>query len=71
MSSEKKPLTKRQQQVLDFIKQFKRENDYMPTYKEIEQGLNGHDSAIHLTVKKIAEKGWILQDRRHRMMKLL
>ena len=64
-------LTNTQKETLDAIKQFHKKNGYMPTYKELEEILGVPDSSIYATCKRIAEKGYIQQDRRPRRMKIL
>lgn len=67
----REPLTERQQEVLDFIKDFKRKNGMMPTYQEIAAGLGCIDSSVYPTIKRIAAKGYIRQDRRPRCLEIL
>lgn len=69
--SRKKALTKRQLETFQFIENFHKKNGCMPTYQEIAEGLGIHDSGAHINCKKLAEKGWIKQDRRPRMIKIL
>lgn len=69
--SRKKALTKRQLETFQFIKNFYKKTGYMPTYQEIAEGLDIHASGAHVNCKKLVEKGWIQQDRRPRMIKIL
>ena len=67
----KEPLTERQAEVLKAIKDFHKKHGCMPTYQELAEVCNTVDSSIYLTVTRIAEKGWIKQDRRPRRLKIL
>lgn len=71
MSKKNGELTERQAEVLQFVKDFQKCNGYFPTYAEIGTGLGVSDSTVYITVKRIAQKGFIQQDRRPRMMKIL
>ena len=71
MSKKDGKLTKRQAEILQFIKDFHKRNGYFPTYAEIGAGLGINDSTAYITIKRIAQKGFIQQDRRPRMMKIL
>lgn len=67
----KEELTRFQEDTLNAIKRLYKRNRYMPTYKEIGEELGICGSGVYCNCKKLAEKGWIKQDRRPRMMKLL
>ena len=67
----KEPLTKTQEKTLNAIKKFHQKNGYMPTYQELAEILEQRPSSIFLTIRRIAAKGWIQQDRRPRMIKIL
>ena len=67
----KQELTERQAETLKFIKDFYKKNGCMPTYAEIAAGMGINDSVVYVTVKRIATKGYIQQDRRPRKMKVL
>lgn len=55
-----KSLTKKQRQVLDFIKQFIDTQGYAPSYEEIAAGLGlSSQSTIHVHVENLREKGYL------------
>lgn len=54
------PITKRQKDVLDFIKRFKTKKKYPPTQEEIRDGLKlSAVSTIHQHIKALIEKGYL------------
>lgn len=56
-------LSKKQQQVLDFIKAFIEEKNYGPSVREIAEGLNlNSPSTVHNHLKNLEEKGYIVRD---------
>ena len=56
----KKSLTKRQAEILDFIKKFIAKNGYSPSFREIGEGMDISSSAtIHSHLNNLVEKGWI------------
>ena len=67
----KQPLTKRQAEILQAIKDFNKQHGCMPTYAELAQLLNQRASGLFPTIRRMAEKGYIQQDRRPRRMKIL
>lgn len=56
-------LTKRQKQILDFIKKFIQKNDYSPSYAEIKKhfGLSSF-STIHFHIEKLKEGGYLTKE---------
>ena len=53
-------ITKRQQDTLNFMKQFKEEKGYMPTIREICKGINvTSPGTAHSHLKKLINKGYI------------
>ena len=51
-------LTKKQKQIIDFISEFTRENNYSPSYREIMAGLGlSSVSAVAEHVENLVEKG--------------
>lgn len=67
----KATLTKTQERVLEFIKEYKDKHGCMPTYQECADGLGVKIPSVYCVIKRIAAKGFIQQDHRARMMKLL
>lgn len=67
----KEPLTKAQEKAYVAIKQFYKKNRCMPTYAELAEILGVPDSSVHATCKRLATKGYIQQNRKPRMMKIL
>lgn len=58
----KQTLTKKQKQLLDFIRQFSAEYGYAPTFREIMDGLNYHSVAtVAQHVENLVSKGFILK----------
>lgn len=54
------PITKRQKEVLDFIKKFIKKKKYPPTLEEIRDGLKlSAVSTIHQHVEALVEKGYL------------
>jgi len=57
---EKKALTKRQNDILEYIKKFINENGYSPSIRELCKGMNLSSTAsVYDQLKKIEEKGYI------------
>ena len=57
---EKKALTKRQNDILNYIKSFIKENGYSPSIRELCKGLSMSSTAsVYDQLKKIEEKGYI------------
>jgi len=55
-----KPLTPRQKQVLDYIKEYISQHDYAPTYEEIGQAVRLSSTAtIHNHIRALVKKGYI------------
>ncbi|MBI5251213.1 MAG: transcriptional repressor LexA [Desulfomonile tiedjei] len=53
-------LTKKQKQVLDYIRSFIAENEHAPSYEEIAHGLGlSSPSTIHSHVEKLEQKGYL------------
>ncbi len=52
-------LTKKQKQILDFIKKFIKENDYSPSIKEVAKHFKLAISTIHQHIEAIKEKGYL------------
>ncbi len=61
MNSETKPnLTKKQKQVLDYIKKFVQAYDYAPSYEEIARGIGlSSPSTIYVHVVNLIHKGYL------------
>jgi repressor LexA len=58
--SEKKPLTKVQKEVFDYVKGFIRENGISPCMREIQQGLDYEStSPVHKHVQTLCKKGYL------------
>ena len=56
-------LTKRQSQILDYIKQFALDYDYSPSYREIGEALGiSSPSTIHQHIQSLREKGYLNTD---------
>lgn len=56
-------LSKRQQQVYDFIKSYIEEKSYGPTVREIAEAVNlSSPSTVHVHLKNLEEKGFIVRD---------
>jgi repressor LexA len=56
----KQYLTKKQKQVLDYIKEFVQEHDYAPSYEEIAQGVGlASPSNIYVHVVNLIVKGYL------------
>lgn len=56
-------LTKRQKQTLDFIEEFKKDNDMAPSLEEIRQHLNlSSVSTAHYHVKKLKDTGYLQKE---------
>src|SRR3989338_8994983 len=54
------PITKRQKEVLDFVKKFINKKKYPPTLEEIRDGLKlSAVSTIHQHIEALAEKGYL------------
>lgn len=71
MNKKKQKLTRIQEETLGVIKLFYKRHGIMPTYGELGEALGICDSGAYTNCRKLAEKGWIKQDRRPRMMKIL
>jgi len=59
-----KELSRRQQEVFDFIKMYCKENGYSPSLADIAKGLNLHDSTVATYVQLLKEKGAVQSDYR-------
>ena len=61
MNPKRKPyLTKKQKQVLDYIKEFVQEHNYAPTYEEIAAGIGlSSPSTIYVHVVNLIVKGYL------------
>lgn len=56
-------LTKRQKQTLDYIKKFKKKNDYAPSLEEIKKHLRlSSVSTAHYHVKQLQESGYLQKE---------
>ncbi|MEJ2678233.1 MAG: transcriptional repressor LexA [Gemmatimonadota bacterium] len=54
------PLTKRQKEILDFVKQFLEENGYAPSFEEIARHFNYSSLAtVHEHLENLRQKGFI------------
>lgn len=57
-------ITKRQKQVLDFIKSYKKKNKYSPSLEEIKENLGiSSISTAHFHVKKLEELGYLTKQK--------
>lgn len=57
------PLTKRQRAVYEFIESYIREKGYGPTVREIAEAVNlSSPSTVHVHLKTLEEKGYIVRD---------
>lgn len=57
---EKVEMTKREQDVYDYILGYRREKRLSPSMREIAAGMGLHSaSTIHVHVKKLIDKGWL------------
>jgi len=58
---EKIPLTKREQQIFDYVLCYRMEKQYSPNMREICAGVGlNSTSCIHKYIYSMAEKGWLL-----------
>lgn len=58
-----KNLTKRQRQILDFLNEFKKDQGYSPSYREIGEHFNFTSlGTVHAHVKALEEKGFLKTD---------
>lgn len=55
----RKPLSPRQQEVLDHIKQFIAEHGYSPTYKELAEPLGVNIGTIRQHCDMLVQKAWL------------
>ena len=63
MSQDQKNLTKKQNEVLEFIKKFTLQKGYPPTVREICEGVSlKSTSSVHAHLEKLEEKGLIRKD---------
>lgn len=61
---QRRPLTQRQQDLLDFIKEFSERQKYPPTFKEIRDGLAwSTKSLVDYHLLKLEEYGYIKRAR--------
>ena len=69
---ERTELTERQHEIFDWICQFRIENDYPPSIREIGKQFNFSEKAAFDYVNTFAKKGWIsVQHNRPRSIKIL
>lgn len=60
-----KPLTPRQKQILDVIRDFMQEHGYMPSYREIAKlTKNSSPATIHQYISTLKEKGYLANQSR-------
>jgi repressor LexA len=55
----KKPLTTREEQILDFIREFRRKNSYSPTREEIAEHFGFYKNAATDHLKSLERKGFV------------
>lgn len=67
----KEALTTRQKECLDFIKKFRTRTGFIPTYKEIAEGLKTQESTAYMICKRTAAKGWLKLSRSPRAIIIL
>lgn len=70
-NKKKKTLTKKQQEMFDFIVEFKQRNDYMPTYKEMAKSLGISTTSAYTLCSRLQEKGYIRLSRMPRRIEIL
>lgn len=71
LKKKKKMLTKRQKEMLDFIVEFKRKNDYMPSYKEMADHFKTSTSSVYVMCSRLQEKGYLRLSRMPRRIEIL
>lgn len=72
MKTKSTDITKRQQDVLNFMKQFKAEKGYMPTIREICKGINVNAPAtVHTHFKELIKKGYIEKNEGNRAYRIV
>ena len=65
-------ITKRQQDTLNFMKQFKEKKGYMPTIREICKGINvTSPCTVHSHLKELINKGYIEFDGGYRTYRII
>jgi len=58
---EKIAMTKREQQIFDYVLGYRTEKQYSPSMREICEGVGlSSPSCIHKYIHSMAEKGWLL-----------
>ena len=58
---EKIRLTKREQDVYDYILEYRKEKRFSPSMREIAEGLGLHSaSTVHVHIHHLIDKGWLL-----------
>ena len=72
MKNKSTDLTRRQKDVLNFIKQFKQEKSYMPTIREICKGINiTSPCTAHTHFKELIKKGYIEKSEGNRAYRIV
>lgn len=66
-------LSKRQKEILTFIKKYTAKNNYPPSIREIATAVNLHSPAtVHVHVKNLIEKGYLKRNNNnHKLLELL
>lgn len=69
----KNDLSKRQQEILTFIKKYTAKNNYPPSIREIGTAVNLHSPAtVHVHIKNLIEKGYLKRNTsNHKLLELL
>ena len=58
---EKIRMTKREQDVYDYILDYRKEKRFSPTMREIAEGIGLHSaSTVHVHIHNLIKKGWLL-----------
>ena len=57
---ERTRLTKREQDVYDYILEYRKEKRFSPSMREIAEGIGLHSaSTVHVHVHNLMDKGWL------------
>ena len=58
---EKIKMTRREQDVYDYILEYRKEKRFSPSMREIAEGIGLHSaSTVHVHVHNLVDKGWLL-----------
>ena len=54
-------MTKREQDVYDYILEYRKEKRFSPSMREIAEGIGLHSaSTVHVHIHRLINKGWLL-----------